>query len=164
MSFRTSFIGELKNESINTKKMLEKVPLERADWKPHEKSMSIGRLATHIAETSHWIYVILENNEFNFANGSFKPHVASSTVELLEIFNTNYSKSINALENATDEDLDKNWIVKRGDHLVFQTQKKVAIRGWGFSHTIHHRGQLSVYLRILDVSVPGMYGPSADEK
>lgn len=144
--------------------MLGKVPFERSDWKPHEKSMSIGRLATHIAETSHWIYVILESNEFDFAAQVFKPRVATSTIELLDIFNTNYARSIDALEKAADEDLEGTWIVKRGEHVIFQTQKKVAIRGWGFSHIIHHRGQLSVYLRMLGVPVPGMYGPSADEK
>ena len=164
MSIKTSFIGELKNESINTKKMLEKVPLEKADWKPHEKSMSIGRLATHMAETSHWIYEILEADEFNFASRAFKPHVASSQEELLEIFNNNFTKSIAALENANDDDFEKKWTVKMGDKVLFQMPKKIAIRSWGFSHTIHHRGQLSVYLRMLNIPVPGMYGPSADEK
>ncbi|MBS1916994.1 MAG: DinB family protein, partial [Bacteroidetes bacterium] len=161
MSIKTSFIGELKSESANTKKILEKVPLEKAGWKPHEKSMSIGRLATHIAETSHWIFRILEADEFDFAANAFTPRVAKSTEELMEIFNTNISKSIAALENASDDDLEKNWTLKRGEHIVFSIPKKVAIRGWGFNHTVHHRGQLSVYLRLLDIAVPGMYGPSA---
>jgi uncharacterized damage-inducible protein DinB len=140
MSFKTSFIGELKNESANTKKMLAKVPLDKADWKPHEKSMSIGRLATHIAETSHWVYRILEADEFDFATQSFKPRVAASTEELLQIFDNNFSRSIDALENASDEDLEKKWTVRRGEHIVFSIPKKVAIRGWGFNHTVHHRG------------------------
>ena len=101
MSVKSSFIGELKNEAINTKKMLEKVPLDKADWKLHERSMSIGRLATHMAETSNWIYRILEADEFDFAAQTFKPHVAASTTELLEIFNNNFTKSIAALENAS---------------------------------------------------------------
>ncbi len=164
MSLKTSFIGELKNEAANTKRILAKVPLEKAEWKPHEKSMSIGRLATHIAETSHWIYVILEGDEFDFAVQSFTPRVAASTKELLEILDDNIRRSLEALENASDEEFEKKWTVKRGQQIVFSIPKKVAIRGWGFSHTVHHRGQLSVYLRILDIAVPGMYGPSADER
>ncbi|HEX4374417.1 MAG TPA: DinB family protein [Puia sp.] len=164
MSVKTSFIGELKNESINTKKMLEKVPLDKATWKPHEKSMSIGRLATHIAETGHWIYRILEADEFDFAVNPFKPHVAASREELLEIFNNNFNKSIAALENASDDEFDKLWTIKMGDKILYQLPKKNAIRSWGFSHSVHHRGQLSVYLRMLDIPVPGMYGPSADER
>jgi uncharacterized damage-inducible protein DinB len=164
MSVKTSFIGELKNESINTKKMLEKVPLDKATWKPHERSMSIGRLATHIAETSHWIYRILEADEFDFAVNPFKPHIAASQEELLEIFNNNFSRSIAALENASDDEFDKIWTIKMGDKILYQLPKKIAIRSWGFSHSVHHRGQLSVYLRMLDVPVPGMYGPSADER
>jgi len=164
MSVKTSFIGELKNEAINTKKMLEKVPLDKADWKPHEKSMSIGRLATHAAETSRWIYTILEADEYDFAAQTFKPRVAASTEELLEIFNNNINKAIAALENVSDEDFEKKWTVKMGEKILFQLPKKIAVRSWGFSHTIHHRGQLSVYLRMLDIPVPGMYGPSADEK
>ena len=164
MSYSTSFIGELKSESVNTKKILERVPLEKADWKPHEKSMSIGRLATHIAETSQWICRILENDEFDFASQTFKPRVASSKDELLEIFNNNLSKAIAALEKAGDADMNKIWVVKKGEFIVFQMPKKVAIRGWGFSHATHHRGQLSVYLRLLEIAVPGMYGLSADEK
>jgi uncharacterized damage-inducible protein DinB len=164
MSLKTSFIGELKNEAVNTKKMLEKVPLDNADWKPHEKSMSIGRLATHMAETSNWIYRILEADEYDFASYPHKPYVATSTEDLLRVFNDNFTKSIAALENANDSDLDKIWTVKMGDKVLFQMPKKIAIRSWGFSHTIHHRGQLSVYLRMLNIPVPGMYGPSADEK
>ncbi|HLY68202.1 MAG TPA: DinB family protein [Puia sp.] len=164
MSVKTSFVGELKSEAINTKKILEKVPLDKAVWKPHEKSMSIGRLATHIAETSHWIPVILEADEYDFARQTSKPRVAGSTQELLEIFTEHFSRSIAALESADDGDFDKIWVVKRGGIVVFQTPKKVAIRGWGFSHAIHHRGQLSVYLRMLNIPVPGMYGPSADER
>jgi uncharacterized damage-inducible protein DinB len=164
MSFKTSLTGELKIEAANTKKILEKVPLEKADWKPHPKSMSIGRLATHIAETTHWIFTILEADEFDFATQPFKSRVAGSMNELLEILDSNISKSIAAVENASDQELNKEWTVKRGEHIIFSIPKKVAMRSWGLNHSIHHRGQLSVYLRLLDIAVPGMYGPSADEK
>jgi uncharacterized damage-inducible protein DinB len=164
MSTQTSFIGELKTESANSRKILERVPMDKAQWKPHERSMSIGRLSTHLAETCHWIPVILGSDEFDFAAEPFKPHVAASLEELFRILDLHISRSIAALENATEEDFERKWTVKRGEQVIFSIPKKVAIRGWGFSHMIHHRGQLSVYLRLLDIPVPGMYGPSADEK
>jgi uncharacterized damage-inducible protein DinB len=164
MSFKTSLASELKIEGANTKKILEKVPLEKADWKPHPKSMSIGRLSTHIAETTHWIFTILEADEFDFLTQPFKSRVAGSTNELLEILDKNISKSIAAIEKASDQELNKKWTVKRGEHIIFSIPKKVAMRSWGLNHLIHHRGQLSVYLRLLEIAVPGMYGPSADEK
>jgi uncharacterized damage-inducible protein DinB len=165
MAVKDAFIAEMKHEASLTKKMLEKVPLDKKDWKPHEKSMSLGRLATHVAETTHWASDIHHIDDFNFLkNYNFNPRVAASTEELLEIFQSNLSDAINDLSAMTDEDFNKTWTVRRGEQIMFQTPKKVAIRGWAFSHLIHHRGQLSVYLRLLDVPVPGMYGPSADER
>src|ERR1700684_1366238 len=100
MSFKTSFIGELKHEGSNTKKMLERVPFDKADWRPHEKSTAIGRLETHIAETTRWIYTILEADEFDFALSAFKPHVASSTEDLMNVFDEHLNKAIAALEKS----------------------------------------------------------------
>ncbi|MBS1949133.1 MAG: hypothetical protein JST47_15335 [Bacteroidetes bacterium] len=164
MSIKSSFIGELKNESISTKKILAKVPMDKAGWKPHEKSMTLGRLATHVAETNRWILRILSADEFDFAATPFIPHVASSVEELMNIYDEHLNEAIMALENANDTELEENWVVKKGNHVVYELKKKVAVRSWALNHTIHHRGQLSVYLRMLDVPVPGMYGPSADEK
>ena len=165
MAIKDAFIAELKYESTLTRKMLERVPLDKNDWKPHEKSMTLGRLATHVAETSHWISDIIHIDDYDFAkNFNFKPHTASSSEELLEIFQTNLDKAIDDLSNMKDEDFSKSWIVRRGEQVMFNTPKKVSIRSWALSHMIHHRGQLSVYLRLLDVPVPGMYGPSADER
>jgi uncharacterized damage-inducible protein DinB len=165
MQLKDSFIAEMKHEASLTKKMLEKVPLDKKDWKPHEKSMSLGRLATHVAETTHWATDIIHIDDFDFAvNYNFKPTVAFSTDELLQIFQTNLDKAISDLSTMNEEDFNKIWTVRRGEQVMFTTPKKVAIRGWAFSHLIHHRGQLSVYLRLLDIPVPGMYGPSADEK
>lgn len=164
MALKDSFIAELKHESSLTKKMLEKVPMDRKDWKPNEKSMSLGRLATHIAENTKWASDIVNIEEFDFLKNYGGPRSAASTEELLEIFQINLDNAIADLSKMDDEDFGKTWTVKRGDHVMFSTPKKVAIRGWALSHMIHHRGQLSVYLRLLDVPVPGMYGPSADEK
>ena len=165
MAIKDAFIGELKHESSLTKKMLEQVPLDKKDWTPHEKSMSLGRLATHVAEITHWVSDIIHIDDFDFAKDfNFKPRIAASTEELLEIFQTNLDKAIADLSFLNDEDFARTWTVRRGEQVMFNTPKKVSIRNWAINHMIHHRGQLSVYLRLLDVPVPGMYGPSADEK
>ena len=165
MAIKDAFIAELKHESSMTKKMLERVPLDKKDWKPHEKSMTLARLATHVAENTHWISDIVHIDDYDFmTNYNFNPKNAASTEELLDIFQTNLDNAIADLSNMSDDDFSKSWTVRRGEQVMFVTPKKVSIRGWGLNHLIHHRGQLSVYLRLLDVPVPGMYGPSADEK
>ena len=164
MALKDAFIAELKHESSLTKKILERVPLDEKEWKPHEKSMTLGRLATHIAQTPHWVTDIIHIDDFDFATRSFKPITAASQEELIKIFQETLNTAIADLSASSDEDLNKKWIVRVGEKIMYDTPKKVAIRGWAFSHMIHHRGQLSVYLRLLDVPVPGMYGPSADEK
>ena len=165
MAIKDAFIGELKHESSMSKKILEKVPLDKKEWKPHEKSMSLGRLATHVAENTHWVSNIIHIDDFDFMKDyNFKPAVAASSEELLKIFQTNLDEAIADLSTMNDNDFEKNWTVRRGEQVMSVTPKKIAIRGWGLNHMIHHRGQLSVYLRLLDVPVPGMYGPSADEK
>ena len=165
MSVTTAFIAELTYESSMSKKMLERVPFDKKDWKPHEKSMTLGRLATHVAEISHWVSNIIHIDDFDFTKDfNFRPRTATSTQELLEIFQINLDKAIADLSATNDGDLAKTWTVRRGEQVMFSTPKKVSIRNWALNHLIHHRGQLSVYLRLLDVPVPGMYGPSADER
>ncbi len=164
MAIKDSFIAELKFESSLTKKMLERVPLDKKDWKPHEKSMTIGRLATHIAEISHWASDIANIDDFDFMTAKFISHSAESIKELLEIFQNSLDKAIEDLSKMSDEDFSKTWLVRRGEQVLFNIPKKVAIRNMAISHMIHHRGQLSVYLRLLDIPVPGIYGPTADEK
>ncbi len=164
MAIKDAFIAELKYESSLTKKILERVPLDKKDWKPHEKSMSIGRLATHIAETTRWISNVLNTDDYDFLTRVFKGETASSQEELMLIFHKHLETALNDLSKTGDEEFAKIWIVRVGDKIMYETPKKVSIRGWAFSHMIHHRGQLSVYLRLLDIPVPGMYGPSADER
>ena len=164
MAIKDAFIAELKHESTLTRKILERVPLDRKEWKPHEKSMTLGRLATHVAQTPHWISDIIHIDDFDFSTRSFNPITAASQEELMKIFQETLDNAFADLDKMSDEDLNKKWIVRMGEKIMYDTPKKVAIRGWAYSHMIHHRGQLSVYLRLLDVPVPGMYGPSADEK
>ena len=164
MPLKDSLIAELKQESSSTKKMLEKVPLDKKDWKPHEKSMTLGRLATHVADTTHWASDIIHIDDFDFMKDYKTRPNANSQEELIATFQANLDKAIADLEAMTDEDFNKPWTVRRGEQVMFSLPKKVAIRGWAFNHLIHHRGQLSVYLRLLNIPVPGMYGPSADEQ
>lgn len=163
MPTKEALIAELNQESLSTKKMLEKVPYDKKDWKPHEKSMTLGRLATHVAENGHWISDIINIDDFDFGK-DYKPgQVAASAEELMQIFQSNIDNAIADLSKISEEDLDKIWTVRRGEQVMFSIPRKVAIRGWGMNHMVHHRGQLSVYLRLLNVAVPGMYGPSADD-
>jgi uncharacterized damage-inducible protein DinB len=164
MALKDAFIAELKHESMATLKMLEKVPLDKADWKPHERSMTIGRLATHVAEIPHWISDIILADEYDFLAHPYNPLTAASTEELISIQQANTKKAIADLATTDDDGMGKKWTVRRGEQVFFELPKKIAIRSWAFSHLYHHRGQLSVYLRLLGIPVPGMYGPSADER
>ena len=164
MALKDAMVSELKNEADSTKRILDRVPEQSFEWRPHEKSMSLGRLATHVAEIPRWTSDILTSSELDFSTHKFERRIVSSNKELLQIFQEKFKKAIEDLQNASDESLREKWILRRGDTIYFELPRIVAIRSFGFSHFIHHRGQLSVYLRILDVPVPGMYGPSADEK
>lgn len=164
MATSTDLIAELAHESTLTRKMLESVPMEQREWKPHEKSMTIGRLATHIADTFRWVSRIATKDDFDFATANFKMHTAETKQELLSLFNAAFDEAVADLLKMSDDDYLKSWAVKRGEQVMASTPKMIAIRGWAISHLIHHRGQLSVYLRMLNVPVPGMYGPSADER
>ncbi|MBS1928113.1 MAG: DinB family protein [Bacteroidetes bacterium] len=165
MSTKAHLISDFEQESKSTKRILERVDFSKVDWKPHDKSMTFGRLATHIAELPIWTNRILEADKFDFATANFTPNVARDLEDLLQIFETHYSnamKALNAVEN--DEKLEGNWTAVRGDIPVSSDSKRNSIRHWTLHHIIHHRGQLSVYLRLLNIPVPGLYGPSADER
>ena len=162
MSQLAAFAAELKQEAGSTRRMLEKIPFDKKDWKPHEKSKTLGSLATHVAETGRWVAHALQNDGLDFAQPLERANPQSKE-ELLEVFEKHFQSGIAALEAASEEELGKKWTVRSGDKIYMELPKAAAIRGWALSHMIHHRGQLSVYLRLLDIPVPGMYGPSADE-
>jgi len=164
MSQNEALIAELKYEAINTRKMIEKVPEGKFDWKPHEKSMTIGRLASHIAEIPVWVNRTLDAGEFDFATIPVVRNTYENRAALIKVFEERQTVAIAALQNASDEVLNAKYTVKRDGHLMFELPRKVMLRNMVFAHIVHHRGQLSVYLRLLDVPVPGMYGPSADER
>lgn len=163
MSYNLPLIAELRTEAATTRKLLSLVPADQNSWKPHAKSMTLGRLAEHVAELVGWSSLILQTDELNLAEMNFQPRVLETNESLLALLDESVEKAVAALENATDEDFDKLWTMRRGDHIFFTLPKKVVLRTWAYSHMVHHRGQLSVYLRLLNIPIPGMYGPSADD-
>lgn len=164
MAVIPSLVAEMKHESGLTRKILERVPLDRKDWKPHDKSMSLGRLATHIAELPRWVKLILEQDIYDFAANPVPPRVAGDQEELMKIFEENLEVAMQTFAQMQDEVLEGRWKAARGELILYDLPKKVVLRSFAYSHIFHHRGQLSVYLRLLDIPVPGLYGPSADER
>jgi uncharacterized damage-inducible protein DinB len=166
MAMNTGMVMEFKHEMGNTRKMLERVPFEKSTFKPHEKSRALVNIATHVANVPTWVGRVMTANEFDMGvPGAFaKVETPTSREELLAMFDKNSGEALKHLENATDEQLMTPWTFRRGEHVVFTLPKAAAIRNMALNHQYHHRGQLSVYLRLVEVPVPGMYGPSADEQ
>ena len=167
MSMAQGMLAQYKQEAAGTRKMLERVPFEKADWAPHEKSMALGRLAAHIAEMQAWGASILTDDEFDMAPTDGEPYkspVFESTEQLLAAFDEGAAAIEAALPDVSDEALMEHWSLKSGGEEIFGGPRGQFFGMLTINHIIHHRGQLSVYLRLCDVAVPGMYGPSADEK
>jgi uncharacterized damage-inducible protein DinB len=164
MSHKHHLIEELKHEGANTRKMLERVPVEEhKEWRPHAKSYTLGRLASHVAELPSWIPFVISTSEMDFASRDYKPVTAETKEELLAMHDKNVADAIETLEKADDSVLEELWTLRNGDVVMFTQPKSHVLRSFAYSHVFHHRGQLGVYLRILDIPVPGMYGPSKDD-
>ncbi|MBC7447076.1 MAG: DinB family protein [Hymenobacteraceae bacterium] len=157
-------LTELDREALATRRMLERVPAEHFAWQPHAKSMTLGRLATHVAELPAFLNRILDADEFDMAVPRPAPLHAEDSAALLAFFEERLAAGRTALGLTPDEALHQPWTFRAGERVIAQDSKYQMIRHWMMNHQIHHRGQLSVYLRLLDVPVPGMYGPSADER
>lgn len=164
MSLSSSFTAELKNEAATTRKMLERIPAAEFGWKPHEKSMAFGRLAVHVAEMTGWIVETINKEELDFAGGDYKPFNPETTEELVTFFDAEVAKAMDALATASDEHLMQNWTLKNGGEVFFTMPRVAVLRSMCINHIIHHRGQLALYLRLKDIPVPAIYGPSADEQ
>jgi uncharacterized damage-inducible protein DinB len=165
MAIKDGMLMEFKHEMIGTRKMLERVPFEKENFKPHEKSHALVALASHVARIPTWVGRVIGRDEFDVAvpNAFPKYEPITNTSELLAMYDKNCADAIKELENVSDEAMMKPWTFKAGEHVILNLPKAAVIRNMAFNHQYHHRGQLSVYLRLLDVPVPGMYGPSADE-
>ncbi len=167
MAIKDALIPEFDHEMAVTRKTLERVPEDKPDYKPHEKSMSMSRLAGHVAELPGFVTMALQNDSFNIrpAGGgpSRQPVVMSSRKQLLDEFDKNVANMRDTLSKASDESLMKSWSLMAGDKTILTMPRAAVVRSFCLSHIIHHRAQLGVYLRMNNVPVPSVYGPSADE-
>lgn len=162
MSISEKILPEFDEEMKNTRKMLERVPEGKFDYKPHEKSMALGRLASHVAELPGWAAHTLQNEVLEIQAGQ-KPYLAESNKQLLADFDKNVADARNLIAGASDAEFQKMWTFRYGGQTIFSMPRAAVLRSVVMNHMIHHRAQLSVYLRLNEIEVPGMYGPSADE-
>lgn len=163
MSTLKEFLKELDEESIVTRKMLERVPDDKLDWQPHVKSMKMRNLAGHVAELTGWMSLAFVSEEMDFAANPYSPPVWNTNAELLALFEKELAAAREHLMTAKEEDLDPQWTLRDGDTIYMTITKRELVRH-SMSQIIHHRAQLGVYLRLLDTPIPGSYGPSADEQ
>ncbi len=162
ITFMQSFLKELEMESIGTRKMLALVPADKGDYKPHEKSMRMKDLATHIADIPSWINMAIMTDELDFAASPYKPKDLDGGEELVKHYNENYEKAMELMRNTSDDILEQPWVLRNGEMVLMTLTKLETIRH-AFCQITHHRAQLGVYLRLLNIPIPGVYGPSADE-
>ena len=154
--------NELEAEVVITRKMLERVPADKFDWKPHAKSMPMKQLSVHVAELPGWVAMALATTGLDFAAQPYQPTDVADNAALLALFEGAVASGRAALQSAKEEDLHPQWTLRHGEQVLMQTNKYGLIRH-ALSQIIHHRAQLGVYLRLLDIPIPGSYGPSADE-
>jgi len=165
MSIGESMLPEFDIEMANTRKTLERVPDDKFAWKPHEKSFAMGPLATHVSNIPTWTNVTIDRDEFDMApNGEpMKAPECHSRQELLDAFDKNVSTARAALAGIADEKIFQNWTLLASGNKVLSMPRIAVLRSFVMNHLIHHRAQLGVYLRLNDIPVPSIYGPSADE-
>lgn len=163
MSIKNFFLEELENETQSTLRVLEALRDENMDWKPHEKSMSVKSLATHIVDLHNWFSVVLATEELDFQS-NYKPTQANSVQELISALKSGLEKNKVVLAETEESKLSEIWTLRAGENILRQMPRKDIIRYVVNNHIYHHRGQLTVYLRLLDLPVPGIYGPSADDR
>ena len=165
MTISESLLPEFEQEMAGTRKTLERVPDDKFAWKPHEKSMALGNLVSHLATLPGWATSTVKEDGFDMAPSGepIKMPEVKSAQEALAIFDAEISKARAAIAAASDEDWNKPWTLKAGEQTFFTLPKIAVMRTWVLNHNIHHRAQLGVYLRLNDSPVPSLYGPSADE-
>ena len=162
MAIKDALLADFDHEMGTTRKLLERLPDDKLNWKPHEKSMSLGRLATHLSSIPQWAGTILNEPFFDLANAPPNQAEKTSRAEILASFDQTRKRTREWMDK-TDAEYSSLWTLKRGGQQVFSVPRVAAFRSFILHHVIHHRGQLSVYLRLNDVPIPAIYGPSADE-
>jgi uncharacterized damage-inducible protein DinB len=162
MALNQVLLPEFDNEMATTRRVLERVPEDKLGWKPHDKSMTMAELATHLASLGGFVPAILGQDSFDLKSSPPNPDLGSRQ-EILATFDQRTADARKTIADATDEQLMKPWSLKMDDKALFTFPRIAVLRSFFMNHSIHHRGQLSVYLRLNDVPVPSLYGPSADE-
>ncbi|MBT9329657.1 DinB family protein [Paracidobacterium acidisoli] len=163
MDFLEVFVKEFDREMGATRRMLERVPEEQWGWRPHERSMMLGRLASHVSDLPNRAVQVVELETLVRQPG-FAPYQAATKTEMLEKFESSAARAQELIPGLTEEQLKAEWSIRLGERVMMAMPRGMALRTIVMDHLIHHRGQLSVYLRLLDVPVPGVYGPSADDQ
>lgn len=166
MSFTQSILPEFDQEMASTRKVLERVPDDKLDWQPHPKSHTIGWNANHLSELPSWVHATLTKTELDIAppgGPRYQSPNARTRQQILETFDTNVASARQLLAAAKDEDVDVLWTLAKGGQKIFSMPRRAVIRNFVLNHMVHHRAILCVYLRLNDIPVPGMYGPSGDE-
>jgi len=161
MKMNELFLGELEREAVATRRTLERVPEGKYNWKPHEKSMPLGYLSELVARLPSWTVFTINQDELELLG--YKPPPIRTSPELLKALDESVNSAREALANTTDEHLMKPWKLKINGKVVYEAPRYIVLRDTVFNHLAHHRGQLTVYLRLNDAAVPSIYGPSADE-
>ncbi|UUC45406.1 DinB family protein [Flavobacterium cerinum] len=162
MKLITLLQDEMIKEAAVTRKMLSCVPTDKLDWQPHPKSMKMKVLASHVAELPTWVEMALTTSELDFANNPYVSKDVKDTAELLTFFEESLEKGKKALENNDEEEFWEEWTLRNGDQ-IYSTSSKYEVIRMSYCQIVHHRAQLGVYLRLLNIPIPGSYGPSADE-
>lgn len=161
MTIAEALLPEFDQEMSTSRRLLERVPSERGPWKPHEKSFSLGHLAQLVATMPGWIVATLRGQDIDLSEGA--PYSYQTTEELLRQFDGHVAEVKEELPRVSDEQFEQPWSLKKEGHVIFTLPRRVVVRQH-INHFVHHRGQLTVYLRLLDVAIPSIYGPTADEK
>ena len=163
-TLKSAALGDLDQELATTRRLLERVPDDRLDWAPHARSMTLGRLAMHLAELPRMQTAVLTSDSLDLDTLKARPaRSAANRAELLAEFDANVAAMREQLAGADDRTLAESWAMRRGERVLMTQPRAAVMRTMGINHIVHHRGQLSVYLRLLDVPLPPMYGPTADE-
>lgn len=162
MKLITLLQDEMVKEAAVTRKMLSCVPTDKLDWQPHPKSMKMKVLASHIAELPGWVEMALTTSELDFANNPYVSKDVKDTAELLAFFEESLEKGKKALQDNDEEEFWEEWTLRNGDQ-IYSTSSKYEVIRMSYCQIVHHRAQLGVYLRLLNIPIPGSYGPSADE-
>ncbi|WP_337104445.1 DinB family protein [Paenibacillus sp. YIM B09110] len=162
--YKQLIVGDAAHELANTRRILERLPEEHMTWKPHEKSMTLGGLATHLTNLLNWQIAILQYPELDLSTLPQRREPLEKPADVLDEFDANVSKVEKLLAECDEQTLNAEWILRHGNHIIRRETRAIALRTFGLNHMVHHRAQLGVYFRLLDIPVPGFYGPSADEE